>query len=360
MRMTLFGSTAVALVLALAPAYAQTQDKSEGAPQASDRTSGENSMPKGSVQKDPERDRTSKGGEKAEPRREKGSAQTNEQGKGQAQAKQKEQDSKGGAETQSKGQDRKGTAQNPSRGQDKGTAQTKSNDRDTKGGAHAHKDRDSTQTRNREQDKGTAQTKGKDSQGTASKSEASGNRVQLSDRQRTDVHQTILKERNVNRIDRVTFSVSIGTRVPRSIHLVALPASVISLVPHYRSYQYFVINDEVCIVDPNSYEIVEVIKVSGRTAGSNDRGSSGTLMLTEEEKHIIIENVEMHSGSTMALGSLQEGAPVPREARLDEFPDVVVQKVPKVRGYKYFTAEGRVAIADPQGSKVQIVIDAKR
>jgi hypothetical protein len=142
--------------------------------------------------------------------------------------------------------------------------------------------------------------------------------------------------------------------------LVALPASIISLVPQYRSYQYFIVNDEVCIVDPNSYEIVEVIKVSDRTAGGSDRGSSGTLMLTEEEKHIIIENVEMRNGSTMALGSLQEGAPVPREARLDEFPDVVVQKVPKVRGYKYFTAEGRVAIADPQGSKVQIVIDAKR
>jgi hypothetical protein len=38
----------------------------------------------------------------------------------------------------------------------------------------------------------------------------------------------------------------------------------------------------------------------------------------------------------------------------------VVQQVPKVRGYKYFTAEDRVAIADPQGMKVQLVIDAKR
>ena len=83
-------------------------------------------------------------------------------------------------------------------------------------------------------------------------------------------------------------------------------------------------------------------------------------MLTAEEKHIIIENVQMREGSTLALGSLSEGSAVPREARLQEFPDTVVQKVPKVRGHQYFTAEDRIAITDGQGSKVQLVIDAKR
>jgi hypothetical protein len=38
----------------------------------------------------------------------------------------------------------------------------------------------------------------------------------------------------------------------------------------------------------------------------------------------------------------------------------VVQKVPKIRSHKFFAAEGRIAIADEQGSKVQLVIDAKR
>ena len=51
---------------------------------------------------------------------------------------------------------------------------------------------------------------------------------------------------------------------------------------------------------------------------------------------------------------------MPREARLQEFADTVVQKVPKVRGHKYFTAEDRIAITDGQGSKVQLVIDGKR
>jgi len=62
----------------------------------------------------------------------------------------------------------------------------------------------------------------------------------------------------------------------------------------------------------------------------------------------IIENVKMRGGST------------PCEARLQTFPDAVVEKVPKVRGYKFFTAENRIAIADEQGGKVAVVIDAKR
>jgi hypothetical protein len=185
--------------------------------------------------------------------------------------------------------------------------------------------------------------------------------VQLSERQRSDMHQTILKERNVNRIDRVNFSISVGTRVPRSVRLVVLPAAVISLVPEYRDYRYFVVDDRICIVEPSSYEIVEVIESSGRMARGEERGGGGgTLTLTAEEKHIIIENVEMREGSTLALGSLKEGEAVPRDARLQEFPDVVVEKVPKVRGHKYFTAEDRVGIVDREGSKVQLMIEAKR
>jgi hypothetical protein len=184
--------------------------------------------------------------------------------------------------------------------------------------------------------------------------------VQLSEQQRTSVHETVLKERNVNRVNQVNFSISVGTRVPRSVHLVALPASVISLVPQYRGYQYFVANDEICIVEPSTYEIVEIIPASGKTAQIGERSSSGMLTLTAEEKRIIIENVELRGDSTMALGALNEGSPVPRDVRLQAFPDVVVQKVPKIRGYRFFTAEGRIAIADEQGSKVQLVIDAKR
>ena len=61
----------------------------------------------------------------------------------------------------------------------------------------------------------------------------------------------------------------------------------------------------------------------------------------------------------MRLGSLTEGADVPRNAERRSFPAAVVEQVAKLKGYR-FTAENRVAVVDPQGSKVQLVIKARR
>jgi hypothetical protein len=51
---------------------------------------------------------------------------------------------------------------------------------------------------------------------------------------------------------------------------------------------------------------------------------------------------------------------VPRDVQVRAFPDTVVRQVPKVQNYRYFAAENRVAIVDPQGSKVQLVIEGRR
>ena len=359
MRLTLLSSTAVALVLALAPVYAQAQQQKgseeKSAPQATEKNTAKDSAePKGNKGSAQHETKGTKGAEQSQRSKEK-------DGKGVAQGSSSEKGTKGTSETQHKD---KGTAQHQDKST-KGTAETQHKDQGSKGTAQNSPQDKGTkgtaQTQPKDQGgKGTAQApQDKDTRNTASKSEAGG-RVQLSEQQRTNVHETILKERNVNRVNEVNFSITVGTRIPHSVRLAALPASVISLVPQFRSYEYFVANDEICIVEPSSYEIVEVIPASGKTAQVGDRGRSGTLMLTAEEKHIIIENVEMRDDRTLALGSLGEGSPVPREARLMEFPDTVVEKVPKVRGHKYFTSEGRVAITDDQGGNIDVVIDAKR
>jgi hypothetical protein len=38
----------------------------------------------------------------------------------------------------------------------------------------------------------------------------------------------------------------------------------------------------------------------------------------------------------------------------------VVEKVPKVKGFKFFTAENRLAIVDSRGTKVQLVVEDRR
>jgi len=321
-------------------ALAQMQQKGEekaspgagAAPRAQSEKGAQQSEPKGkssapseSGQKGSEKG--TKGAERNQPKEQgtKGSAQTEQRTKGNNRAEPSEQGTKG-AQTQPR-ENRKGTAQTEPKEQGtKGSARTQPTDQTAKGGSK---------------------------EGTAS-------RVQLSEQQRTNIHATILKERNVNRLDHVNFSINVGTRVPRSVRLVALPAAVFTLVPQYRSYRYFIANDEICIVDPNTYEIVDVVSTGTQTARGQEPRGMARLTLTQDEKRIILDNVDMRGDSTLALGSLSEGSPVPRGARLESFPEAVVQQVPKVRDYKYFTAEDRVAIADPEGTKVQLVIDAKR
>ncbi len=219
----------------------------------------------------------------------------------------------------------------------KGTAQSEPKDKATKGTAEK-----------------APEPKNKATKGAAEK--GSAGRVQISEQQRTNVSQTLMKDQRVNRVTNVNISVNIGTRVPRSVTLVALPASVISLVPQYRPYRYFVVEERICIVDPATYEIVDIIEISGQTAGRGDHGGGARLVLTEEERAIILSEVDMSGGSTLGLGTLTEGAEVPRNVQLRVFSDTIVQKVPKVRGYKFFSAENRLAIVDPQGAKVQLVI----
>jgi Protein of unknown function (DUF1236) len=350
-RSALLASTAVALVLGLAPANAQmqqergqqdkgatersqTQDQ-KGQSGASDKsTEPKDKAPKGSAQRDTEpKDKSTKGTAEGNDRNDKARKSA---------ADRPESRDKGAADRPSEPKDRKGSA-------DKGG---EPKDKATKGTAERE-----TPSRDK-----AARDKAAPDKAAGTERSGSSQRVQLTDEKRTNVNQTILRDRNVNRINTVNFSINVGTRVPRSVRLVALPTSVIEIVPEYRSYRYFVVDDQICIVEPSTYEIVEVIRVSDRTAGRDSRagGGAAALMLTEKEKEILLREVDLRSDSTLALGALTEGAEVPRDVSLRTFSAAVVEQVPKVRDYKYVTAEHRLAIVDPRGSKVELVIEDRR
>jgi len=89
---------------------------------------------------------------------------------------------------------------------------------------------------------------------------ARGGSVQLSENQRTQI-KTVIGRGNGPRLSRsdVSFSLSIGTRVPRTVHFVTLPTEIVRIVPQYRGFEYFLIEDEIVIVDPRTLEIVAII-----------------------------------------------------------------------------------------------------
>ncbi len=74
------------------------------------------------------------------------------------------------------------------------------------------------------------------------------------------MHEVIVRDRSA-RLDRVDFSISVGVRVPRTVHVVRVSDEIIRIVPQYRGFLYIVVRDELLIIDPDTYEIVAVVPV---------------------------------------------------------------------------------------------------
>ena len=185
-----------------------------------------------------------------------------------------------------------------------------------------------------------------------------GEHVRISEQQRTTVGQTIAKEKSLNRVTNVNVEIRTGSRVPRSVTLVALPPRMIELVPEYHEYRYFVVNDEACIVDPTSYEIVEVIHLSGSQTAHDDGRGGGPAPWSSPRRNSA-SSARPSSCAATPERVFEVGATVPQDIELRGFPEAVVQKVPKVSKYKYCTSENRIAIVDPNSEKVQLVIDER-
>jgi len=82
--------------------------------------------------------------------------------------------------------------------------------------------------------------------------------IALNTEQQMSIGQTIARH-NVKAITDVNFSIAIGTKVPTSVQLRALPSDLVTFVPQYRGYSYVVVEEQIMIVDPGSHEIVAIV-----------------------------------------------------------------------------------------------------
>jgi hypothetical protein len=99
--------------------------------------------------------------------------------------------------------------------------------------------------------------KGPDKQGTQQKA---GGPVTFTTEQRTRIRTTVLQGSNAPRATSVNFSINVGTAVPTSVRVVAVPQVMLDVHPDWRGHMYFIINDQIIIVDRN-HNIVAVINV---------------------------------------------------------------------------------------------------
>jgi hypothetical protein len=94
---------------------------------------------------------------------------------------------------------------------------------------------------------------------TGSDAKPSGSITQLSGEKRTKVQSAFRSHRSEAVVKDIDIDVSVGVAVPRTVTLYAVPEEVVVIVPDYRRYKYFIYEDKVVIVDPATFEIVDIL-----------------------------------------------------------------------------------------------------
>ena len=88
-------------------------------------------------------------------------------------------------------------------------------------------------------------------------------RVSINEQQRTRIHDVVVNKNFTSRFraSNVNFDVRVGTRIPRSFHLFAVPEDIVVIAPRFRGFRFFIVEDEIVFVDPVTFEIVAVMPV---------------------------------------------------------------------------------------------------
>jgi hypothetical protein len=110
-------------------------------------------------------------------------------------------------------------------------------------------------------DRMNAEQKGADSKGASDSKTVgqAGAGAKLSGEQRTKI-TTVIRGQHIAPVTNVNFSISVGTRVPHDVRFNPLPEEVVTIYPEWRGYEFILVNDQIVVVDPQTFEIVAVIE----------------------------------------------------------------------------------------------------
>lgn len=188
--------------------------------------------------------------------------------------------------------------------------------------------------------------------------------VNINDQQRTRI-STSISHLNVQPLNNVNFSLSVGTAVPRDVRLQPLPAEVVEIVPQYRGYNFVLVKDEIVIVEPSSYKIVAVLPYSGRsTAAAPAPAEQRKTTFTDRDREVIrkhakarpVERERRTTGSTVRT-EIRTGERVPEGVEIEAFPEEVYRDAPTLREYRYINRDSRTYIVEPHERRIIEEID---
>jgi hypothetical protein len=82
--------------------------------------------------------------------------------------------------------------------------------------------------------------------------------LRLSPEERTEIRTVIMREPSCHYEAQLDFT--FGIPLPRSTRVCEFPQTVVSEYPDIRQYRYVVKGDDIAVVDPDDYRIVDVIR----------------------------------------------------------------------------------------------------
>ena len=185
--------------------------------------------------------------------------------------------------------------------------------------------------------------------------------VNINDQQRTRVAESITRL-NVQPLTNINFSLTVGTAVPRDIRLQTLPADVVEVVPQYRGYSFFVVRDEIVIVEPSTYQIVTVLPRNGGATAAAPAPSHSKVSFTDKDRDVVRKHVKTRATERQTTGStakvvIRRGERLPDSVEVEEFPETVYREAPSLREYRYIHRENRTYLVDPGERRVIEEID---
>ncbi|TAK48194.1 MAG: DUF1236 domain-containing protein [Xanthobacteraceae bacterium] len=142
--------------------------------------------------------------------------------------------------------------------------------------------------------------------------------VTLNAEQRTKVQQTVLNGSNVPRVSSVNFSLRVGTVVPSRVRIVEVPTVLIDIHPEWRGYSYFVVRDDIIIVD-RGHRIIAVMPVGGGSLAEYSVEEIRQIQLVLIEHGFVIDspNGVLNAQTRRALVTFQRQQGLETSGRID-------------------------------------------
>jgi len=189
-------------------------------------------------------------------------------------------------------------------------------------------------------------------QGNTAQSSSSSLNVSanLNEGQRTRVGESITRL-NVAPLNNVNFSLSVGTVVPRDLRFQSLPPEVVEVVPQYRGYNFLVVRDQIVIVEPSTYKIVDVLPRTGRSNAAASAPQKTAFSDRDREvirKHARVRTEPRTTGSSMTSARVRIGDRLPDSDEVRSFPEEVYRESPALREYRYIERDNRTYVVEPR------------